>query len=97
MAKFTAFDVPPLGSGLVTVTAVVPAEPMAEAGMAAVSCVVLTNVVAGAVPPKLTVEPATKFAPLMVRVKAPAPAGAVFGEIKVIVGAGLARGGLLSD
>jgi hypothetical protein len=37
MVKFAAFDVPPPGAGLVTVTATVPAEAMAAAGMAAVS------------------------------------------------------------
>jgi hypothetical protein len=63
MVKFIAFEVPPPGAGLVTVTAGVPVEAMLAAGMAAVNCVELTNVVAAADPPKLTVEPATKFVP----------------------------------
>jgi len=75
---------------LVTVTAELPAEAIAAAGMAAVNCVALTNVVAGALPPKLTIEAATKFVPLMVSVKPSAlPATALFGEIVVIVGVGL--------
>jgi hypothetical protein len=86
MVKFIALEVPPPGAGLVTVTAVVPVEAMLVAGMAAVSCVELMNVVAGAEPPKLTIEPATKFVPLIVSVKAAAPATALFGEILVIVG-----------
>jgi hypothetical protein len=91
--KFTAFEVPPPGAGLVTVTAIVPAEAMLAAGMAAVNCVEVMNVVAGAEPPKLTIEPATKFVPLIVSVKAAPPATALFGEIVVIVGVGGGGGG----
>jgi hypothetical protein len=89
MVKFAAFEVPPPGAGLVTVTASVPAEAMVATGMAAVNCVEFTNVVAGADPPKLTVEAATKFVPLTASVKAALPAKAVFGEIVVTVGVGL--------
>jgi hypothetical protein len=63
-----------------------PVEAMLEAGMAAVNCVELTNVVAGADPPKLTTEAATKFVPLIVSVKAGPPARPLFGEIVVIIG-----------
>jgi hypothetical protein len=105
MEKFTALEVPPPGAGLVTVTAGVPAEAMAAAGMAAVNCVELMNVVAGADAPKLTIEAATKFVPLIVSVKAAPPAAAPFGEIVVTVGVGLdppgggggLLGGLLTD
>jgi hypothetical protein len=86
MAKFTAFDVPPLGPGLVTVTAEVPDEAMAGAGMTAVNCVVLTNVAEVAIAPKLTIEAPTKFVPLIIRVKAPLPATALLGAIVVIDG-----------
>ena len=94
MVKFIALEVPPPGAGLVTVTAIVPAEAMLAAGMAAVNCVELRNLVAGADPPKLTIEAATKFVPLIVSVKAAPPAAALFGEIVVIVGvAGVGGGG----
>src|SRR4029077_19346808 len=63
MVKVTAFELPPPGAESVTVTGTVPAEAMAAAGMAAVNCVALTNVVVRAVPPKLTIEAATKFVP----------------------------------
>jgi hypothetical protein len=86
MVKLTAFDVPPPGAGLVTVTGTVPAEAMAAAGMATVNCVELTTAVAGVVPPKLTTEAATKFVPLTVRVKPAPPATALVGEIAAIVG-----------
>jgi hypothetical protein len=87
--KFIRLEVPPPGAGLVTVTASVPAEAMLAAGMTAVNCAELTNVVAGADPPKLTIEAATKFAPLIVIVKAAPPDTLLFGEIVVIVGVGL--------
>jgi hypothetical protein len=89
MVKFTALEVPPPGGGFVTVTATLPAEAMAAAGMAAVNCLALTNVVAGAVPLKLTIEAAKKFVPLIVSVKAPPPATAVVREMVEIVGVGL--------
>ena len=89
MVKLIALEVPAPGAGLVTVTAGVPVEAMLAAGMAAVNCVELTNVVAGADPPKLIIEPATKFVPLIVSVKAALPATLLFGEIVVIVGVGL--------
>jgi hypothetical protein len=89
MVKLIALEVPPSGAGLVTVTAGVPVEAMLAAGMAVVNCVESTKVVAGADPPKFTVEPATKFIPLIVSVKAAPPATVLFGEIVVMVGAGL--------
>ena len=90
MAKLTMLELPPPGAELVTITATVPAEAIAAAGMAAVNCVELTNVVVGVVPPKLTIEVARKFIPLTVSVKpAAVPTTALLGEIVVIVGTGL--------
>jgi hypothetical protein len=89
MVRFIGLEVPPPGAGLVTVTASVAVEAMLDAGMAAVNCVELTNVVTGADPATLTIEDATKLVPLMVSVKAPPPATLLFGEIVVIVGVGL--------
>ncbi len=87
MAKFTILEVLPPGTGLVTVTTIVPADVIAAAGMAAVNCVELTNVVVGVVPPKLITEVATKFVPLTVSAKPVAlPAKALVGEIAVIAG-----------
>jgi hypothetical protein len=93
--KLSGLEVPPPGAGLVTVTDSVPVEAMLEAAMAAVNCVEAMNVVAGAAPPKLTVEAVTKLLPLIVSVKAAPPAAALFGEIPVIVGVGIG-GGLLT-
>jgi hypothetical protein len=84
--KITALEVPPSVAGLVTLTPGVPVEAMLEAGMDAVNCMELTNVAGAAAPPKLTIEAATKFVPLIVSVKPAPPAAALFGEIVVIVG-----------
>jgi hypothetical protein len=91
--KFTALEVPPPGAGLVTVTATTPGK-VAAAGMVAVSCLELTTVAVSVTPPKLTIEPATKFVPLIVSVKfAALPAATVDGEIVVIEGTGFCGGG----
>jgi len=90
MVKGTAFEVPPPGAGLVTVTAAVPAEANAAAGMAAVNCVELTKAVVRAAPAKLTTDAEMKFVPLTVSAtSALLPATALVGEITVIVGRGL--------
>jgi hypothetical protein len=88
IVKSSGLEVAPPGAGLVTVTAKVPVELTLEAGMATVNSVEPTNVVVGAAPPKLTIEAATKFVPLIVSVNAPPPATILFGEIAVIVGEG---------
>jgi hypothetical protein len=87
--KLTAFEVPPPGAGLVTVTFKVPAMAMSEARMAAVSCVALTKVVARALPLKFTIDVDTKPVPFTVRVKDAPPTVALVGEIVVIVDTGL--------
>src|SRR5580704_8879194 len=89
MEKLIATEVPPPGAGLVTVTAGVPTEATLAAGMVAVNWVELTNVVAIADPPKLTIEPATKFIPLSVSVSGARPTTVVFGEIVETAGVGL--------
>src|SRR5207247_3518824 len=67
------FEVPP-PDGFITVTVAEPAVATSLAPMAALSCVAPTKVVARAAPFHCTVEPATKFVPLTVRVNAPLPA-----------------------
>jgi len=87
MAKLTAFDVPPPGAGLVTVTATVPAEAMAAAGTFTSNCVEPTLTLEITSAPKLTVvEPMMKFVPIICRVKGAPPAAALFGDIVMIVG-----------
>ena len=88
IVKFTAFDVPPPGAGLVTVTVGVPDEAIAATEIAPVNCVELANVVATAVPPKLTTEEDRKFVPLTVKVNAGLPARLPAGDIVTIVGGG---------
>ncbi len=84
-----ALDVPPPGTGFVTVMLDVPAVVRSLAGMEAVSCVELIKVVVRAEPPKFTTEFVTKFVPLTVSVKTPSPTFLLVGEMLVVVGAGL--------
>jgi hypothetical protein len=76
MGKKRAFEVPPPGVGLTTVTAAVDAVAMSDARMAAVSLELLTKVVACGLPFQFTVEAGTNPAPFTVRVN-PAPPGAL--------------------
>jgi len=87
--RVATFDVPPPGAGFVTVTLKVPAVPISEARIAAVTCVPLTTVVVREFPLKFTTAPLTKPVPFTVSVNAAPPAAAVLGESVVIVGAGL--------
>src|ERR1035441_8059598 len=72
MAKPAACDISP--PGLDTLTLALPAAATRFAGTAAVTCAVLTNVVASADPFHSTVDAGAKYAPLTVSVKAGAPA-----------------------
>jgi hypothetical protein len=71
----------------VTVTLAVPAVAIRLAGTAAVSLVVLTNVVTSAVVPHFAIAPAAKPVPLIVSVKAAPPAFAELGFRLAMVGA----------
>jgi hypothetical protein len=91
MVKFTTFELKP-DDGFVTITDATPAEAIAAAGIAAVNCVELMNVVWRANPPKLTADPETKLAPFTVSVKSAPPAGVLFGEIADTAGIGSGAG-----
>ena len=88
MVKLRAFDVPPPGAGLLTVTLAVPAVAMSLAGIEAVKLVALFTVVVRSDPFHRTVEPETKFEPLTVRANSGLPAMAEFGLIPVMAGTG---------
>jgi len=89
MANVSAFDVPPPGTGFVTVTAGVPVLATSVARIDAVTFVALTKVVVRALPLNLTTAPLTKLDPLTVSVNAPDPAVALAGWSVVIAGVGL--------
>jgi hypothetical protein len=89
IVKVSAFDVPPTGAGLTTVTDPVPEEAMSAAVIAAVTCPEFTNVVVRALPFHCAVEFVTKFVPLIVSVKAAPPAVPEDGASEVSVGKGL--------
>src|SRR5437660_3803009 len=87
--KLCSPELPPPGAGLKTVTVTVPPVAMSLAGMEAVSCMLLTKVVARSLPFQRTTEPAMKPLPRTVTVNAAAPAVALAGESELIPGAGL--------
>ena len=89
MLKVAAFDVPPPGVGLNTVTCAVPPVAISAAVMAAVTWAPLTKVVVRLKPFHCTTEAPTKFEPFTVSVKADPPARALGGESVVIPGTGL--------
>ena len=82
-------ELPPPGAGFTTKTPTWPGVARSPAWIAAVTCVALTKVVARCCPPKLTIEPETKFVPVTVSVNAPLFTMADAGEIEEIVGSGL--------
>lgn len=78
----------PFSGGLSTITCNEPACAMAEAGIAATNCWLLTKVVTNEEPFRYAIELLRKSFPLMVRVNWPPPAVAVLGEIEATDGAG---------
>jgi hypothetical protein len=88
IGKVIAADVPPPGVGLNTVTEALPAALISLAEIAAVSCVLLTNVVVRSAPFQRTFEEEMNEEPVTVSVKSGPPATALLGEREVKTGAG---------
>src|SRR5262245_18528859 len=88
MLNDVAFDTPPAGSGLKTVTFAFPAVCKSEAGISAASKTGLTKVVGRLLPFHCTTDPLTNPPPFTRSVKT-VPMAALFGEIEEIVGSGL--------
>jgi hypothetical protein len=82
-------EAPPPGVGFDTFTCTLPAVATSAAVMAAVTFVLLTNVVVRLLPPHSTTAPFTKLLPLTVSVKAPLPAITLVGDSDVAAGTGL--------
>jgi hypothetical protein len=82
-------EVPPPGSGLVTLIHDQPIEDTYVASTVAVSLDALTNEVGNGVELSCTTEPATKFDPFTVIVKEGEPVCANAGEIEIKEGVGL--------
>ena len=87
--KIAAFNVPPPGAGLNTVTWALPSDAISEDRITACNCVLLTKVVALALPFHWTTEFETKLLPLITNVNPALPDGTVAGEIVVTDGIGL--------
>jgi hypothetical protein len=90
--RFNAFEVPPPGVGVKTLTAAVPAVAMSAAEMAALSCVLLTKVVGRSAPFQRTTELLMKRVPFTVKVKAGPPAVTLSGESEIMNGKGFCWG-----
>lgn len=82
-------EMPPPGLGLDTDTGAKPAAAMSAAGIVAVSCVALTNVVGRSRVFQRTMDPLTKFEPVTVIEKAGPPAVALLGAMDATEGVGL--------
>jgi len=83
-----AFEVPPPGDGLNTVTGTDPAGPISVLEIAAWSCVELTYVVNRIAPLHCTTEQGTKLLPVTLNVNPTSPAVAVEGDSDVMAGTG---------
>src|SRR3954471_10874429 len=92
MVNVCAFEVPPPGAALTTVTTELPTVSRSLAGMAALSWVELTNVVVRALLLKSTTEPEMKPEPFTVSVSAAPPAVLDAGEMALVTGAGFEAG-----
>jgi hypothetical protein len=88
IGKVIAADVPPPGVGLNTVTEALPAALISLAEIAAVSCVLLANVVVRSAPFQRTFELEMNEEPFAVSVKSGSPALALVGEMEVKTGTG---------
>jgi len=82
-------DGPVVGLGFVTVTVAAPAAAISDARIAAVTLLLLTNVVVRFAPLNCTVAPVTNPLPLIVSVNAAPPAFALDGDKDVRVGGAL--------
>lgn len=91
MVKMTAFEVPPPGVGLNTVTCAVPAAVTSLDGIVARTCVALRKVLERFWPFQRTTDPEMKLLPFTVSVKVPPtePATTLLGESEETCGTGL--------
>src|SRR5215469_1238719 len=89
IAQTRAFDTPPPGAGLVTVTDRERTPCMSAGVIMTVSWVELTNVVVGVVPLTSTIDAETKPVPFKVSVKALPSAIAFEGDSELRAGTGL--------
>lgn len=89
MAKEMAFDVPPAGPVLKTLTCAVPAVATSLPGIEACNVVLFAKPVVRSEPFQRTTEPEIKPLPLTVRVKASPPTMLLEGDREVSAGTGL--------
>lgn len=87
-SKEKLLETPPRGDGFLTATLAVPLVDMSLAGIAAMSCVVLTNVVGRSAAFHATTEVGTKSEPFTMRLKDGSPPAAELGDISASMGTG---------
>ncbi len=87
--KLRVLRAPPAGAGLLAVTTTERAVVSSPCGTVVVTCNGLTTVAGSVTPPKVTVTPGTKPAPLMVMVVSPEPDSALPGVRLPSAAAGL--------
>ena len=90
-------EVPPPGAGVKTVMDSVAPAATSDAGIAAVSCVLLTKVVVRFEPLTCTTEPLMNLLPFTVSVNPALPAVALLGEMLARDGAGLTTASVTAD
>jgi hypothetical protein len=88
IVKSSDDDVPPPGGGVETETSADPTEATSLAAIAAVNCVLLTNVVGRALPFQFTTDEDAKPDPLTASVKPAAPATPLEGASEFTAGTG---------
>src|SRR6266851_1976621 len=93
IANVRAFDVPPPGLGLVTVTFPFPAETKLLAGTVAVICVVLIHEDESGLSFHCTVAPFSKFEPYRTKLSVEEPTAALEGAVLSRIGISWACGG----
>ena len=86
-------EFPPPGDGLMTLTAAEPELAMSAAVICACNCVLEEKVATRVLLFHCTVDDGKKFSPVIVKVKAPAPAVPEFGLSETMEGVGFGGGG----
>src|SRR6267378_2888480 len=92
IVKVCAFDVPPPGAGLNTVTCAVPGLAMSVSGIEALTCDDETNAVGRLELFHRTIDPGMKLLPFTVSVNAGPPAGVDAGDNPLVAGTGFELG-----
>jgi hypothetical protein len=95
MVNVCGAEVPPVGPGLITVTAALPTEAISVVGMVAIIWLALTHEDESGAPFQLTFAPFSKFEPYRAKLTPEDPTTALEGEMADNVGVSCSGGGWL--